>query len=70
MLCERCFSNFFVLPEYSLLMLVGQELLMARPGRGSPWLPYTSRRLPDTGSYAVLKKCQLNESALYINNYF
>lgn len=43
------------LPVYSLLMLGGQELLMARPGRGNPWLPYISRRLPDTGSYRVFK---------------
>lgn len=28
---------------------------MARPGRGNPWLPYISRRLPDTGSYRVFK---------------
>lgn len=28
---------------------------MARPGRGNPWLPYISRRLPDTGSYRAFK---------------
>lgn len=44
------------LPVYSLLMLGGQELLMARPGSGNPWLPYISRRLPDTGSYRVVKR--------------
>lgn len=43
------------LPVYSLLMVGGQELLMARPGSGNPWLPYISRRLPDTGSYRVFK---------------
>lgn len=43
------------LPVYSLLMFGGQELLMARPGRGNPWLPYISRRLPDTGSYRAFK---------------
>lgn len=48
-------SDVSSLPVYSLLMLGGQELLMATPGSGSAWFPYTSRGLPDTGSYRVEK---------------
>lgn len=48
-----CFDLHASVPDISLLILgrsAGQELLTAPLGSIIPWLLYTSRRFPETGS--------------------